>query len=38
MQIIKWLPKVERKPNAKCFDFNFHQPLAHMHDEILDPN
>lgn len=37
LQIIKWLPKVTRKPNAKCFDYNFHQPLAHVYDEILDP-
>lgn len=37
LQIIKWLPKVKRKPNAKCFDTNLHQRIEHAYDEILDP-
>lgn len=37
LQIIKWLPKVKRKPNAKCFNTNLHQRIEHAYDEILDP-
>lgn len=37
LQIIKWLPKVKRKPNAKCFNTNLHQRIQHAYDEILDP-
>lgn len=37
LQIIKWLPKVKRKPNAKCFSTNLHQRIEHAYDEILDP-
>ena len=32
-----WLPKVQQKPSAKCFDRNPYQLLQHAYDELLIP-
>lgn len=37
LRVKLWLPKIQQKPNAKCFDRNPHQLLQHMYDELLIP-
>ena len=37
LKVKLWLPKIDKKPSAKCFDSSRNQRIQHMYDELLIP-
>lgn len=37
LKVSLWLPRIQKKPNAKCFNPSRNQLIQHMYDELLIP-